>query len=124
MPDMEFKLIENLMVKHYNNLEVKMDLIAERAAKKAIQEVMPQLKSDLEDHLNNTMAKIVADKSKETVFTVTGEDLEDRGRCSVVRNAVQWAIRSANKSSIVMRAMLTVVTSSLVGAFIGMMLNR
>lgn len=124
MSDIEFRLIENLLTKHYNALEQNIDTIARRAALAVVHETLPSIKEDLKNHLNETMAKIVADKSKETVFIVTGEDLDDKGRCSVLRNAVQWAIRSANKSSIVMRTVLTAGTSSIIGAIIAMLIKK
>lgn len=120
----EYKLLETLIKTQYDNFEKRSDEIISKATKSVINEVMPKLRTQLEDYLNDTIQKIVNEKSKETVFIVTGEDIDDRGRCSVLRNAVQWSIRSANKSSIVMRTLLTAGTSSVIGAIIALIIKR
>ena len=122
--DMEAKLIENLMVSHYNNLEAKMDLIAERACEKVVMSVVPKMQQEVVDNLRNTLQEMMDANTCKTTLALTGEEYGDTSARRRVREAVQWAIRSANKQAIVVRGILLTGTSSIVAALVAMLLRK
>jgi hypothetical protein len=105
-------------------LEDKSEEIAQRVTQNVIAEVTPHLQSQLENYLQASMSKIVDDKASHVVLEITGESYDDAVCRRTIRNAVQWSIRSANKSSFIMRTLITVGASSAIGAVIGMLLRK
>lgn len=122
--DMEAKLIENLMVSHYNNLEAKMDLVAERAAEKVVMSVVPKMQQEIIDNLKNTLQKMMDANTCKTTLELTGEEYSDANARKRVRDSVQWAIRSANRTAIVVRGALLASTGGVVGSIVAMLLRK
>ena len=118
--DMEAKLIENLMIRHYNNLETRMDLIAEKAAEKVLLSAMPGIQQELKETLQGMMDA----NTCKTTLELTGEEYMDANARKRVRDATQWAIRSANRTAIVIRGALLTATGGIVGSFIAMLLKK
>jgi hypothetical protein len=118
------KIMDNDILKIIQILEDKSEDIARRVTKDVISDVMPRLQSQLEESLQTSMSKIVDAKASHVVLEITGESYDDAVCRRTVRNAVQWAIRSANKSSLIMRTIITVGTSSMIGAAIAIIFKR
>ena len=118
------KLMSDDILKIIQILEDKSEDIARRVTKDVIADVMPRLQSQLEESLRTSMSDIVDAKASHVVLEITGESYDDAVCRRTIRNAVQWAIRSANKSSIIMRTMITAGTSSVIGAVIAMLLKK
>lgn len=118
------KIMNDDILKIIQILEDKSEDIARRVTQDVIADVMPKLQSQLEESLQVSMSSIVDAKANHVVLEITGESYEDVVCRRTIRNAVQWAIRSADKSSFIMRTLITVGTSSAIGAAVTLLLKR
>ena len=117
------KIMNDDILKITKILEDKSEEIVRRITRNVVLEVTPRLQSQLEEYLQASMSKMVDDKASHVVLEITGESYEDAVCRRTIRNAVQWAIRSADKSSFILRTIITVGTSSAIGAAITLLLK-
>lgn len=112
MKDDHFKLIESLIKAQAENLEQKAEMIADSAAKKAVNDIMPEITSRIKE---------VRDAA---VIELTGESYDDPNGRRLVRQTVQWSARQMNKVTMVAKSILLITASTSVAAIVTYLISK